>query len=284
MTSFFVDLVSNASMDYFDENTLSRFTNKMVSPIELEGDWEVAVNEIFYPHRVEKVVKTITFSLVCINTFTEKYFGRTISNNKFTYSTDMSGLAVLSKFNKTMEEAQESWNELGTEYVEFKEPPIFTIMNERVIFEAGDAIVKNNGLGFNCFVYIWFEDKNFYKIFGFDPQSFLRKAPTLSILKRTIVAENPPYTDLRPSLLFIYSDIIREHFVGDAYASVLRVLPLQIRSNAAMCNVTFPNPYYFKLKTNRLSSISIMLLDEEGEQIHFGTGRVFINLHFRKCI
>ena len=45
--SFFIDLVSNASMEMFEENSLSKFTNKLMYPLNLRGEWEVAINEIF---------------------------------------------------------------------------------------------------------------------------------------------------------------------------------------------------------------------------------------------
>ena len=53
MSNFFVDLVSNASMDFYPQNTLSKFTNKLKFPLELSDEWEVAITEIFYPHKIE---------------------------------------------------------------------------------------------------------------------------------------------------------------------------------------------------------------------------------------
>ena len=49
MKSFLVELVSNASIDIYPDNTLSAFTNFLPEQINLEGDWEVAVMEIGYP-------------------------------------------------------------------------------------------------------------------------------------------------------------------------------------------------------------------------------------------
>ena len=49
MESMCMDLVSNASMNVFKDNTLSSFTNILPEQIDLEGTWEVALSEISYP-------------------------------------------------------------------------------------------------------------------------------------------------------------------------------------------------------------------------------------------
>ena len=37
-------------MEYFPANTLTNFKTKLVQPVELIGDWEVALAELQYPH------------------------------------------------------------------------------------------------------------------------------------------------------------------------------------------------------------------------------------------
>ena len=46
---YFIEAVSNASMDLFPSNTLTKFTNRLQQTINLSGDWVVGVQEIFYP-------------------------------------------------------------------------------------------------------------------------------------------------------------------------------------------------------------------------------------------
>ena len=43
MDSFTIELVSNASSEFFPDNTLSSFTNFLPEKVNLEGQWEVAV-------------------------------------------------------------------------------------------------------------------------------------------------------------------------------------------------------------------------------------------------
>lgn len=49
--SFYIYLHSNApSNQYNDQNNIFHFTNTLRKPVELDGDWEVALVELIYPH------------------------------------------------------------------------------------------------------------------------------------------------------------------------------------------------------------------------------------------
>ena len=49
MDSFTIELVSNASGELFQDNTLISFTNFLPEQVNLEGQWEVAISEMSYP-------------------------------------------------------------------------------------------------------------------------------------------------------------------------------------------------------------------------------------------
>ena len=48
-SQFYLTLPSNSSMEYFPANTLTNFKTKLAQPIELTGEWEVALSELQYP-------------------------------------------------------------------------------------------------------------------------------------------------------------------------------------------------------------------------------------------
>ena len=50
MSEFYLTLPSNSSMKYYPENTLTSFTTRLPNSIRLEGDWDVGLVEIQYPH------------------------------------------------------------------------------------------------------------------------------------------------------------------------------------------------------------------------------------------
>ena len=49
MSSFYVTLPSNSSMEYFPNNTLSNYGTKLPQPFDLNGEWEVGLPEIQFP-------------------------------------------------------------------------------------------------------------------------------------------------------------------------------------------------------------------------------------------
>ena len=52
---FTMNLISNASMETFPENTLSSFTTLLPTPIHLSGEWQVALLEIAWPNSIQNV-------------------------------------------------------------------------------------------------------------------------------------------------------------------------------------------------------------------------------------
>ena len=58
---FSISLVSNASMNIFPDNTLSRFVNVFNEEIVLEGDWRVGLQEIIFPAFIKNVTDTSMF-------------------------------------------------------------------------------------------------------------------------------------------------------------------------------------------------------------------------------
>ena len=49
MTHFYLTLPSNSSQEFFPDNTLTEFTTKLASTIELTSEWEVGLAEILFP-------------------------------------------------------------------------------------------------------------------------------------------------------------------------------------------------------------------------------------------
>ena len=57
MISFTIKLISNASGELFPDNTLTSFTNFLTEQVNLEGQWEVAISEIFYPSMYHNITE-----------------------------------------------------------------------------------------------------------------------------------------------------------------------------------------------------------------------------------
>ena len=75
MVSFTIELVSNASGEFFPHNTLSSCTTFLPGQLNLQGQWEVAISEISYPSMYQKITE---------GKF--KFFEEKLSNSTSTYN------------------------------------------------------------------------------------------------------------------------------------------------------------------------------------------------------
>lgn len=48
--SFYITLISDSSLSFFPNNKISQFTTQLPSPINLNGEWEMALVDLIYPH------------------------------------------------------------------------------------------------------------------------------------------------------------------------------------------------------------------------------------------
>ena len=52
---FTIDLISNASMEVFGENTMAKFRNQLSQPLILDAEWQVALSSISFPSNINNV-------------------------------------------------------------------------------------------------------------------------------------------------------------------------------------------------------------------------------------
>lgn len=81
---------------------------------------------------------------------------------------------------------------------------------------------------------------------------------------------------------FIYTDIIQSNNIGSQSSRCLKVIPLTNKEN----HFNFKKIDYFRLQTNILKDISILITNGSGERINFSSSSLptFCTLHFRKDI
>ncbi len=61
MMSSYVDLLSNASTNYYSNNLLSHFSNFPPAQVNLNGEWEVPLTEIYHPNYFENVIDGVFY-------------------------------------------------------------------------------------------------------------------------------------------------------------------------------------------------------------------------------
>lgn len=149
--------------------------------------------------------------------------------------------------------------------------PSLLLTDEGIIYTPGSIASKIN-LGITS------SKESFLWQLGFVPSKF-----------NSHTSHGPLLGDYLPSLsklthlMFIYSDIIRGHRVGDKISECLRVVPLTKTTSDDVGYVTFPTEQFYPAKSGRVDSIAIKIADELGEPIPFRTsGKTYVTLKFRK--
>jgi len=83
------------------------------------------------------------------------------------------------------------------------------------------------------------------------------------------------------SEIFVYTNIIESHHVGDTVAPVLRVIPVLTENTEQIVKV-YPSPLYFPVKKSFFDTIKIELRTSSGKEITFSGGKTVLVLSFRK--
>ena len=334
---FYVDLVSNASMDIHPENTLSTFTNRLATPIVLDQAYEVSLNEIIYPLDFSQTVE-IKYRLVVVITSPKlkKYYVGTEYTFKYDGSDKIQD--IMASFTKEIEEKfpsidfREAEKERKPEKLEYvkiteekivvaevdaekkklddetikkeiekkkaelkkkreeerkkkeeedikkitvtKKPGFFYDQNTQKIYVTAGRLSDNKEL------MVYFKDESFLGPLGFVRETYNKFFNTAAEDAKHYATYTPDLSG-RSNLLFINTDIIEGHRVGDAMSMNLRTIPLSKGAFESVQYMSFTNEYFFPVRLSRIDSISISITDENGERIQFRSGRVFITLKFR---
>ena len=59
-----IESITETTMDYYAQNTVARYTTKLDSLIELDGEWEVGLTEISFPFEIENVVEEECYFII----------------------------------------------------------------------------------------------------------------------------------------------------------------------------------------------------------------------------
>ena len=185
-----------------------------------------------------------------------------------------------SEHGKQVNKLKEEINSLKRKYGELETEEITSDKSRppRLYIEAGFIrLVKGIFEGFDLIPI--FDDENILKLLGFidSPYSSLQ---SLISVKGSVAAD----INFGSNLLFVYSDIVAPHFVGDKLTRILRILPIKKGEKHEIVHERFEKPFYYPVRTNRIEDVSFILADENGEPIKFTSGRVLIGLHLKRFI
>ena len=79
--------------------------------------------------------------------------------------------------------------------------------------------------------------------------------------------------------LDVYTDIVEPHPVGDTQANLLRIVPVKDKEGRIVSE-EFAIPLYFRLSRTNFNTVTILITDDNGNEVPFEDATVQVTLHF----
>ena len=80
----------------------------------------------------------------------------------------------------------------------------------------------------------------------------------------------------------VYSNIVSSVIVGNSYAPLLRVVPIENKKFGAQCHQIFQKPYFYPVSTNCIQVLGAELRDKSSKPIPFKFGETTVVLAFKR--
>ena len=234
-------------MNYYPNNTLTNFVTKLPSRINLEGDWEVGLTEMQYPHSWYNVKEKDT--RLVVNNGTSSEF---IDLSEGYYESPES---LTTFINETIKKA--TLDEAAKVY--------YNPINQKVVVD-----IKAEGQ-------LYMPD-GVKVLLGYDIQqgTFLGETKGKKFKSPNIV-----HMDLGMYAFYVYSDITEPRVVGDRLVPLLRTVPITGKHGESVVKY-FQNIDYVPVMKKSFDTIEIDIRDDTGKPIPFEYGKLVVTLHFRK--
>jgi hypothetical protein len=246
MSSFYVTLPSNSSMKFFPNNTLTKYTTKLNTPLQLEGKYEVALTEIMYPFNFKYRKNG---NIILVNTTT---------NERETYTIQFFAFETISELYLTINDFMKSKNIPLLFHYNRRSHKCSVKLSAPWTMELTDDIQKEFGL----------------RLFKYQP---------VKIDSVYYGAEQVAEQINSINSFYVYSDIVDYQFVGDAFTPLLRVVPVVNKSTfGEYVSELYTTPHYVPVSRSIINTIEVDIKSDTGQLIQFGSGKLLVKLHFRQ--
>ena len=268
--SFYLTLPSNSSMGYHPDNSLNHYITQLPRAVELNGEWEVGLAEIQYPHswyNVREPASLIVFD------------GREY---------EAMNISTLTSCPSSYEEVCEVSRSRGVPHSKLIriKPGFYTA---RLLIDSLNANLTENGVEQSIKFHLeerqqkvmvnfksegskLFMSDSIRELLGFD-QALIDKDQTGSRV-----------VDIDQSFcgLFVYCNVVEPRIVGDTTTPLLRIVPVNHDDRGKNVTRAYEKIFYCPVATKNFSSIEILIRDDTGQAVSFEFGKVTVTLHFRK--
>ena len=287
MDEFELHLLSTASLNIFQDNTLASFKNQLPQSFSLEGDWRVALSEIIFPSEINNVYTDFFYY---VHTVKKRSYLDEESNQDKTEEniSDKADPKPVVPYYQKVWIRPSVYSQLGFLLFELrsKVDPLADDGKHRTT-EKGLEIKFDEYAGYT------FPNRNIPNILGFQGKEtpFGIHIGNEDIPNsRWCVGDFPVDLTSGINMIFVYTDLIEYQNTGDVKAPVLRIIDSgkRVESNKLVTTQkletrSFFDLQYKKLLVQNIQTISIQLRTETGILVPFcGRGQVVLTLKFKK--
>ena len=283
---FQVTLASNVKSN--KRNKPASFETDLAKPLDMPGEWEVALIDLSYPHNwtnLDKPYELVVMTSPLVNAEEEP---SDQDDNQLTLdiSKDLKGQLPGNIKGRTIDIPA------GNYKVEDIVNQIKTQINKI-------SQLKDNNITYNENTHkVTFTQTTDYYMAAISKNSILQ---LLGLSKQTTTvpsehlgpldlikfeANKPKVSEItahikRLTSIFVYSDIVELSLVGDSQSALLGYCPIQSKfgDQGYWC---FNPPYYVKVREKYINTITIELCTDTGESFPIEDGKVNCRLNFRR--
>jgi hypothetical protein len=284
MTHFYLTLPSNSSEKYYPDNTLTRYTTRLQTTLDLSGDWEVALVEMMFTKTWYTVPKNSgKFTYSCFNCveFIPKVIGP--GYRPTDYSVPMT---LPSGYYTKMQDIVDEMNSVIQEKL--------TLQSFPLIHENGQKYLTNIPQDkWPRFKYNETKKKIFTHL---QPGAFItfddymetllgiKANPLINRFQDPRFIGGTSITDIAGGVhaLYVYCDVLENVPVGDTKAPLLRIVDAT-GNYGTNIQQTFDPPRYVPLQMKHFDSIEIDIRSDNGDPVAFEGGKLVVTLHFRRA-
>lgn len=265
MSSFVIELVSNASTGIYQNNTLSSFTNFLPEQVSLQdGDWEVALMEIGYPSWYNNINEGLIRYKA--NIAAEGFMEFRLKKGLYRSVYD-----VTKAITEGIEENEQ------TENPNDKEPGLVITQDPF----SGKMLFHFAAKAQDMKSTIHLASYDVANILGF---------PSPALIPSSVKESMLPADIQRIHSIMVYTDIIEHSLIGDVKAPILRCFPMTTKMRKGYLELTqfmnyqtFEKLQFRKVLKSSFHSIKVELRDATGMPIPFvGVGLTRVTLMFRR--
>jgi hypothetical protein len=252
MSHFYVTLPSDSSANYFPNNTVARFITKLPERIRLEGEYEMALAEIIYPHTWYNVDnQDEKYWLAAIGVGRDNILKVDLPSGYYA-----NGSAIATMLNR---EFSRSAPNVKVEFTYNEVIDRFALSVQSTgpqVFGMSEELRRYMGFDLSCFI---------------SPDSKAFK----TLAKRSFDANRALH------LMYVYCDVATHTIVGDTKTPPLWVCNVT-GNHGDTIRETFLHPHYVPVGRREFDTTEIAINNELGKPMPFQFGKSVVVLHFRR--